>query len=92
MSHSPLPQKKDEEITSLGDALANLHIVNSTLGGQSPYKLDTMEIVNNDQGRYYPLVIPVWLVIQDRIFQWDREGARYVEITMEKFLEETHQR
>jgi hypothetical protein len=49
------------------------------------------EIVPNDQGKGYLLVIPLYLVIKDQVFVWDRVGARYVKITYEKFLEDTHQ-
>jgi len=51
-----------------------------------------VEVVNNDQNGQYFLVMPLFFSYQDKIFLWDRTGNGYVEITLEKFLEETHPR
>lgn len=88
----------DDEIPTYSDIVNELH---PEVAGHSPIpatvqkpkiSYDYTEVVKNDQGGAYYLVIPVWLVIQDRIFMWDRGGTRYIEITLDKFLEETHQK
>ena len=51
-----------------------------------------VESVKNDQNGQYFLVMPLFFSYQDKIFLWDRTGNGYAEITLEKFLEETHPR
>jgi hypothetical protein len=51
-----------------------------------------VESVKNDQNGQYFLVMPLFFSYQDKIFLWDRTTNGYIEISYEKFLEETHPR
>jgi hypothetical protein len=76
MNHSPVPEKKDYKIVEVVDPVLDL--------------LQHIEVVANNEGWNYALVIPVFLSVGERIFMWNRSKPGYDEISMEKFLIEVN--
>jgi hypothetical protein len=49
------------------------------------------EIVPNEQGKGYLLVVPMFLTYGKMIFRWNRKDSKYDRISYDTFLLETNQ-